>query len=152
MKSLKDLIIEQKARKGPASGTDKRGAYWIVKAITTRSAGGDGIGQSAPSLNYDLQLRHYRSGDVRAMIERDAWHQNGSYGGGGTSWHGVGGILECTTAEEVIVELLNAGSEETGRLFSESHRGELVSGLAGIGLLEALPAPDETLPMIGGAS
>lgn len=143
MKTLKELVIESKCRRGPADGTDKRGAFWNGSVTKIRRSGGDGIGQSSADVTHTLHLKHYRSGEVRAVVKIDRYHQNGSYSGGGTEWVGVSQILDCATVEEVITALINAGSEESGRLYSEYYEEELTQLLTGLGMVESLPAPDE---------
>jgi len=142
MQTLKDLIIATKSRKGPAAGTDKRGAYWLVREIRIRSYGGDGIGQNASNIRNYLQLKHYRSGEVRAVVIQNSWHQN--YGDN-TSWHGVNGILDSTTVEEVICVLLNSGDEEFGVLYESYFEEELTEMLTELGLPRSLPSPDEDI-------
>ena len=149
MKTLKDLIIDNKCRRGPADATTKRGAFWLCPgavdrgiAIKIRRAGGDGIGQSSPDVTYSIHLRHYRSGEVRAMVERDAYHQNGSYSGGGTDWIDVSEILGATTIEEVVVALLAAGGD-AGPVYSKRYSGDLTKLLSGLGLPVCAPSPDE---------
>lgn len=149
MKTLKSLIIDRKIRKGTAHGTTKRGAYWTLAdkpneyfAILRRS-GGDGIGQSAPDVTHGLELRHFRSGEVRAVIVRDAYHQNGSYSSGGTSYHDASAILDCVTVEDVIVALKAAGTEESGSVYSDGKVENLTRALVALGLPVSAPAPDE---------
>ena len=143
MKTLKDLIIEAKCRKGEAHGTTKRGAYWNCGTpAKIRSYGGDGIGNSGSSVTHCLELRHFRNGEVAAIVHVDAWHQNGSYAGAGDWWHDVSGILGSTTIEEVIVALKGERFDDTPA-YSEWGKGNLVEALSKLGLPEAASAPDE---------
>src|SRR5690606_1635651 len=106
MTTIRDQVVARKCRVGKAAGTTKHGAYWLAcDPITLRRTGGDGIGNNGPAVTYWLELRHYRSGLVQASIHRDAWHQNGSYGGSGDSWETLdsvadgqqpAGVLGCT--------------------------------------------------------
>jgi hypothetical protein len=147
MKTLKEIIEEQKARRGPATGTTKRGAYWIVgDPIKIRSHGGDGIGQNAPDHEHWLSFRHFRAGDVRASLHKSSRHQNGSYSGGGDSYHDVSEILDCTTIEDVVVVLksINLGqSDYQVHAYSDYYREDLAEILSHWGMPESLPAPDD---------
>lgn len=147
MSTLKDLIIARKYRKGESAGTTKRGAYWrVAKPIRIRSYGGDGIGQSAPDCEHLLEFRHFRSGEVRAIIHIDCYHQNGSYSGGGDSWHDVSEILDFTTIEDVIVVLKGQKIGDSGysvNAYSDSYSRELSDLLEEFGLPSSEPAPDE---------
>ena len=136
--TLKDLVIAQKCRKGPSDGTTKRGAYWQCAEVQIRSYGGDGIGQSAASVKHVLLLRHFRSGEVRAVIHRDVYHQNG----GEDTWHPANEILDCTTIEDVIVQLksMNCGEAAAYNKWGEN---ALYDALTELGMIESLPAPDE---------
>ena len=69
MKTLKEIIVETKCRKGESDGTTKQGAFWFAcDEILIRSFGGDGVGQSSTDLRNYLQLRHYRNGEVKAVV------------------------------------------------------------------------------------
>lgn len=141
MKTLKELVIETKCRTGSADGTTKRGAFWrAVDPILIRSYGGDGIGQSSAKIDHFLHLRHYRSGEVSAVVCVHGWHQN--YGPS-NNWVPVSAILDCTTLEDVIVALKAAKGEEGLSLYSNWGEGNLRKSLLGLGLIESLPAPDD---------
>lgn len=146
LKTLKTLVEEAKCRKGAADGTTKRGAYWLAcQPIKTRRAGGDGIGNSGADITYLLELRHYRSGEVSAVIHNDSWHQNGSHSGGGDSYHQMPAVLDCATVEEVIVAL-KAGVEGCyGRetCISSNFEESLSAALAALSMPEYATAPDE---------
>jgi len=148
MNTLKDLIISLKSRKGESTGTTKRGAYWrVAEPVKIRTYGGDGIGQSAPNHKHLLEFRHFRTGEVRAIIHIVSYHQNGSYSGGGDAWHDVSDILDCSTIEDVIVALkgqkIGSDSEYSVNAYSDSFEGELSSLLSGFGLPDSSPAPDD---------
>ena len=144
MSTLKDLVVATRCRKGPAAGTTKRGAYWVVCGpIKLRGCGGDGIGNNGADVNFYLYLRHYRSGEVQATIERSSWHQNH---GARSSWDSCPAILECATIEEVIVALKghrfgNDGWNDSA--YSDYHQDDLTAALAALGLPETVAAPDE---------
>jgi hypothetical protein len=137
--TLQDLIIARRVRKGPASGTTKRGAYWLAcDRIITGSYGGDGIGQSAAQITVFLVLRHYRDGAVRAIARVHGWHQNYTH----DNWYSIPSLPACRSAEEVIVALLGRSTEETGRLYTPDAESGLVAALSNLGLPQALPSPD----------
>lgn len=144
MKTLKELIIDKKCRKGESSGTTKRGAFWLAaEPCKIRSYGGDGVGQNSPDRWHKLHLRHFRSGEVQAIIHCESWHQNGSYSGGGeSSWFDVSRILECSTIEDVIVCLKSENCGET-HAYADFFREKLEAELEILGLPRSLPAPDE---------
>lgn len=139
MKTLKELIIDRKCRKGESVGTTKSGAFWLAcDPIRIRSFGGDGIGQSARNCDNYLQLRHYRSGEVKAVVNYHSWHQNS---GTHDSYISVP-ILDCTTVEDVIVILKGVSDDDTAA-YSNWGEGNLTKALVGLGMAESLPAPDE---------
>jgi hypothetical protein len=144
MKTLKEIIIERKCRKGAAAGTTKRGAYWLAcEPIITREAGGDGIGQNAPDITDSIELRHFRDDNVRAVIHRDAWHQNGAHGGAGDGWMDASGVLNCSTIEEVLVVLKGTALAESPVVNQYSADKTLIPALRELGLPDAAPGPDE---------
>lgn len=137
------MIVATKCRRGPSAAITKRGAYWLAcEPVKIRRAGGDGIGQSGADVTFSLELRHYRSGETRAMVKRDAWHQNGSYSGGGTTWIDASEILGAPTIEDVIVGLLATGGD-AGPVYSHRQSAELTEALAKLGLPQTVAAPDE---------
>jgi len=142
MKTLQDLIIAAKCRKGAAAGTTKKGAYWLAcEPIKIRCFGGDGIGQSSPDLTNSLKLRHFRDGDVQTTVEFSSWHQN--YGGRSASYVGVPEIAVCETIEEVIVALKSCGTEVSA--YSDKMEDNLIEKLTALGLPASAPAPDEEI-------
>jgi len=145
MKTLKEMIIERKLRKGPAHDTTKRGAYWTQDEshyfATLRRSGGD--------VSHLLDFRHYRSGDVTAIIVADAYHQNGSSSGGGKSYVDANRILDCTTIEDVMV-VLKALSSDEGAVVGFAC--DIEEKLAAWGMPEALPAPDDEAAKMGTAA
>lgn len=139
MKTLKELIEIRKCRKGESTGTTKQGAFWLAcDPILIRSFGGDGIGQSGTDLKNYLQLRHYRSGEVKAVVNFHGWHQN--YGTS-NSYRTVP-ILDCTTVEDVIVILKGISEDETAA-YSDWGQDKLTAALTDLGMVESAPAPDE---------
>jgi len=145
---MKNCIENSKCRRGTADGTTKSGAYWFAcDAIKLRCAGGDGIGQSGADITFWLELRHYRSGECRAVIHRNAWHQNGCYGGGGDCYTQMPAILVCATVEDVIVALKAGIDDGYGRetCYSDYHEETLTAALTALGLPATAPAPDDML-------
>lgn len=149
MKTLKELVIEAKCRKGEAHGTTKRGAYWCPfmpdgKAqyfSRTASRGGDGIGNNAADVRVGLDLRHFRDGTVSAVLVRESWHQN--YGTSKETTN-ADQLLSCATAEEVIValrgiELIN----DSGPALGKGCIDDVIADCVAIGMPKAAPAPDE---------
>ena len=131
-----------KCRKGPATGTTKSGAYWhAIEPLKIRHWGGDGIGNSGATLDAHLELRHYRSGEVRALVCVSSWHQNH---GNGCTWHRVP-ILDCATVEDVIVVLKKGVASDYGTetVYSDYYADQLGEMLRTIGLPDAAPSPDE---------
>lgn len=146
MKTIKEIIIESKCRKGPSAGVTKRGAFWIAFAksdqyfsVTSRR-GGDGVGQSSADVSVGLKFRHFRDGTVQAITVTECWHQNT---GTNRSTVDVSQILNCTTAEEVIAILKGTNAGDGGRSISSIFEEDLVADLAAIGIPAALPGPDE---------
>lgn len=143
MKTLKDLLIARKIRKGTAHGTTKRGAFWLLegkdRATKIRRAGGHGIGNNSSDVTYWLDLRHYRSGEVSAVVDVESWHQN--YG---LKHHYIRAneVLNCSTVEEVIVTLKGI-SDEDSPVYSDLQSTELTKTLVDLGLPLSVPSPDE---------
>jgi hypothetical protein len=98
MKTLKQICIERKVRKGESAAVTADGAYWLAVDTIINSGGGDGIGQSAADVSYGLKIRHYRSGEIRAYLTRHTWHQND---GNHTDKTRADDLLDCTTIEEL---------------------------------------------------
>ena len=140
MKTLKELIVEKKCRKGARSGIEaKKGAYWLaLEPFQIRRFGGDGVGQSRADRTNYLELRHYRSGAVEALVKFSGWHQNA-----GTFFdYVVADILAATTVEEVILTLKGTTLDEAIAL-ADNYQSDLTESLVGLGLEIALPGPDE---------
>lgn len=141
MKTLKQCVIDKKCRKGAANGTTKRGAFWLAcEPIKIRSYGGDGIGNNAADCTHFLQLRHYRDGEVLAIIHGNYWHQGVS---APDEFVCCDDILECTTVEAVIVALKGEQMPGGNSVFSDYFTGNLTCSLTELGLVENEPAPDE---------
>jgi hypothetical protein len=141
MNTLRQIIEAQKIRKGPATGTNKQGAYWSIEKIQLRNSGGDGIGQSSPDVKHFLDLRHFRNGDIQAKICRHAWHQNGAWSGGGDNWLDVSQIVDCQTIEQVICVLKGVEMYDNPVICSDPLG--LVETLRRLGLVDAEKSPDE---------
>lgn len=145
---LQDLIIAAKCRKGKAEAITEKGAYWLpLPAIRIRSFGGDGIGQSSTDcINY-LELRHYRDGTVKVMVNFHTWHQNH----GSSDAYISAPVLKCQTTEEVIIELKKIGLKESDygqphvtAAYSDWGQDTLTAALTTLGLPEyELPSPDD---------
>ena len=146
MKTLKDLIIEAKCRKGEAHGTTKRGAYWCPFGkdqyfSLTANRGGDGIGNSSATVKVGLDLRHFRDGTVSAVLVREDWHENHGTQSATTN---ADQLLNCTTAEEVVValrgiDLINDGGPALGKGYVD----DVIADCVAIGMPKSAPAPDE---------
>ena len=149
MKTISEIIIDSKCRKGGADGTTVDGAFWVCPAspiignlglkTLIRSFGGDGVGQSRADLRNYLELRHYRGGKVQAVVLCNSWHQN--YGNSHTVV-AADSVLAATTTEELEVALMVLNGEDNN-YYSESMRSNLDELAETIGLPESLPAPDE---------
>lgn len=143
MNTIKDIVVAKKIRKGPAHGTTKRGAFWLLfgkdNGLRLRGAGGDGVGHSAPDITYWLDLRHYRDGRVSAVIDVESWHQN-------TGHHHryirADQVLSCATVEEVVVALKGI-SDDCSAVYSDNRFDTLVEALTRLGLPVSAPAPDD---------
>ena len=144
MKTLKELVIAAKCRKGKSTGITKRGAFWLAcEEIRIRSFGGDGIGNSSSDLRNYLQLRHYRDGTVGAVVRCNAWHQGD---GDSSSYRKVSDVLSCTTTEEVIAVLKRTNEwHENASVYSDTHEERLTKALAAMGLPASAPAPDDEI-------
>jgi hypothetical protein len=140
--TLKEAVQKERCRKGKADGITKRGAYWLAcEPIVLRRAGGDGIGQSAPDITWSLEIRHFRDNSVVPTLHRSAWHQNGSYSGGGDRYFIREGLADVTTVEEAIANLKAGTSEE--HCYHSSRYAEVRDALLALGLPEAAPSPDD---------
>lgn len=138
--NIKELVIAQKCRKGPAAGTTKRGAFWLaIEPIIIRCHGGDGVGNNSADVRNYLELRHYRSGEVRVIIHLVSWHQNS-----GTDhhyWDVTDATVNCETIEDLIVALKGQGNDY-GHAYSD-HFAEKLNVLESLGLPKSAPSPDE---------
>jgi hypothetical protein len=144
MKTLKEIIVERKCRKGTPAGTTKRGAYWLAcEPITTRASGSDGVGQNPPRVIYELHLRHFRSGEVRAVIHRNVWHQSGSQSAVGQDWADANAVVDCSTIEEVVVALKGISLNDSPVVEDYLISREIAKRLRELGLPDSAPAPDE---------
>ncbi len=143
MKTLKECVIEQKCRKGPAEGTTRSGAFWMAcKPIHIRRYGGNGVGNGAADCSNHLELRHYRNGDVKAVVHGHYWHQNGA---GPDDYMSVPALLDCSTVEQVIVVLKGEQMPGGNSVYSDRLESDLKEALVALGLEETEPAPDEVV-------
>lgn len=138
MSTLKDIILNARCRKGAAYSIDIDGAYWLpFSPIRLRRTGGDGIGNNARDVEYLLEFRHYRSGEVRAAVHEHSWHQNT----GSSSVYYTIDICDLTTGEDVIRVLLAADHECVG---NGGRDGQfIIEKLAHVGLKPCDPSPDD---------
>lgn len=142
MKTLKQLIIAARCRKDAAAGINEAGEWWQAgPTIKTSGHGGDGVGNNAPAVRCDLQMRHYRNGDVVVGVLVERWHQNV---GTRTEWVPMPGIEEATTAAEVVAFLLRWNENQT--VFRQFCQTGLTEQLGEFGLLAYAPGPDEVAP------
>jgi len=150
MKTLSDIIIDSKCRKGGADGITAAGAYWLCpqskiagnRGVTTliRSYGGDGIGNCCADQRNYLELRHYRGGKVSAVVVTTSWHQNSR---SVETEMEIDSVLTTTSVEELQSALLALQDENDEPIFVNS-RSEKLSALADlIGLPACAPSPDE---------
>lgn len=143
-KTLGELIVARRCRKGAAIGISPRGAYWHpAKPVTINRAGGDGVGNSACDLTMKLELRNYRSGLVEVVVRVESWHQNTSSRTRVVLNNDLRQVLQATTAEDVIATLLGLGDGHNGPLYSDRFEADLIAWLGGLGLPACLPAPDD---------
>lgn len=139
-KTLNELLVAQKARKGKSTGVTKRGAFWLViKPIKIRSYGGDGIGQSRHSLWHNLEFQHFRNGEMDAKIVVNSWHQND---GDNSQTFDVSEILDVTNVEDLIAMLKGKECGET-HAYSDRYEADLTSSMRSLGLSDFPPGPDE---------
>lgn len=140
MKTLKELIVAAKCRKGQSEGTTKQGAFWLAcEPIEIRRYGGDGIGDASADCTNYLHLRHFRDGTVKAAVNFRSWHQNH---GTNNTYRSCDNILDCTTIEDVIVCLKHI-SDDGSPAYSDRQMDYLITALTALGLTESAPAPDE---------
>ena len=141
-KTLRDIIIARKTRKGEADNITKDGAYWET-AINLQNGGGNGIGNNGSSVTHYLEVRHYRNGELRGYLNRHLWHQND-----GTTHQRTraDNLLDCSTIEELIQ---TAKKHKIESVYDDSYEIE-ISNEGEKRLCEGLPempasepAPDE---------
>ena len=139
MKTLKELIVAARCRKDAAAGIDQSGEWWQAgMTIKTSGHGGDGIGHSAPAVRCDLQMRHYRNGDVVVGVLVERWHQNV---GTRSEWVPMPGIEAATTGADVVASMLRWNENQT--VLSDWCQSRLIEQLGEFGLLAYAPGPDE---------
>jgi hypothetical protein len=137
--TLKDLTIAKKVRKGESVGRNKQGSYWVAFSEKTACYGGDGIGQSAADIDYLFKLKHYRSGEVEAVIVRHSWHQNS---GNHFNFIDAAKVLEMETVEDVLDYLAFIKDAGDRVYVDSSYRESMTKALEEFGLVHA-KAPDE---------
>lgn len=143
MKTLKEIAIDRKARKGESSAITADGAYWLPVNILVSNGGGDGIGCNSPDIDQFLQVRHYRGGEVRCYITRETWHQNH---GTHTTRTRADDVLNCETVEDIISTCkrhkFSGDYEDDPVLITDAGEERLAKELPEMTV--SLPAPDET--------
>jgi hypothetical protein len=150
MKTLADIIIDSKCRKGGADGITSAGAYWLcpqskiagnrgVKTLI-RSYGGDGIGQSCADRRHYLELRHYRGGKVSAVVVATSWHQNSGTQETETE---INSVLVSTSTEELESALLALEDGNYGPVYVKYCSEKLAALAELIGLPDSGPSPDD---------
>ena len=97
-KTLRDIVASRKIRKGEPARITRDGAYWIIKT-DINACGGDGIGQSPPIENTYLTVRRYRSGEMRAYLSIEWYHQ---HDGDSKVITRADDVLDASTIEELI--------------------------------------------------
>lgn len=144
MKTLAQLVVGQRCRKGKAAGVTKSGSYWMAAQSDAfdwiGGYGGDGIGNNGPAVKTFLELRHYRDGTVRAFVRRESWHQNT---GDRIEYVNASRILPCTTIEDVEAALLGLTDSHEMPVYETYHRSSLLKVLSVFGMPESATAPDE---------
>jgi len=150
MKTLSDIIIDSKCRKGGSDGITSAGAYWLcpqskiagnrgVKTLI-RSYGDNGIGNSRADLRHYLELRHYRGGKVSAVVVATSWHQNS---GTQKAEIEINSVLTSTSTEELESALLALEDENYGPLYGKDFSEKLTALAELIGLPDSAPSPDD---------
>jgi hypothetical protein len=138
---LQDAVKAARVRKGPAAGIDDTGEFWVIPEPPLIDIhGSDGVGNNASHRKAFLHLRHYRSGQVEAVVRIVSWHQNA---GESSKYVNVSGILSGMTAAEVISGLLAREVETCWEFFDPSRTDDLTKWLGGLGIPAAAPSPDE---------
>jgi len=140
MKTLEEIMLARKCRKGPATDITPKGAYWVASMIRLNYRGYDGYnGSMGGDVKEILVIRHFRSGALLAAIKVVNWHQNT-----GTMVEEIrcDEVLKCTTIEELICTLKCVQNAD-GENFSVSEAGAENLAAKLIGLPAALPSPDE---------
>jgi len=150
MKTLSDIIIDSKCRKGGADGITEHGAYWLcpqskiagnrgVKTLI-RSWGDNGIGQACADLRNYMELRHYRGGKVSAVVVALSWHQNS---GDSQTEMEIDSVLTTTSVEELQSALLSLEDENYGPVYGKNFSEKLAALAELIGLPACAPSPDD---------
>ena len=141
MKTVKEIIESKRLRKGPAHGITAAGAYWNTSKenhfAKLGATGGDGIGNNCGRGSWWLDFRHFRSGEIVPLVTMESWHQN--YGTR-TTEIACAGLLNCTTAEDVIAVLLDGNND--GPFLTHARIGSVTDDLVEFGLARCEPSPD----------
>ena len=139
MKTLKEIAIARKSRNGPAARITHDGAYWLAAEPLIASGGGDGVGQNSAHSKYYLDIRHYRSGDLRAYISCHSWHQND---GDTVERTRADDCLEAPTIEDLIACIMGHQISDYDDMRDHHiYRDELIKEFLEMAI--SLPAPDE---------
>lgn len=131
MKTLKEIIIDLKVRKGEPDGLTERGAFWKVAKFRAAENGG---------YVYNVSLSHSRNNNVECWIVRynsaDAFVDAQS--------HEV--LLTAQTVEGFIVTLWNCSYG--GTFLRNTWNSNIRWNLEKLGLPYCEPGPDEEKPIV----
>lgn len=138
MKNLETITKNNKSRKGKASGTTKNGAYWIALDIEIARERVCDYNEDILLL-IELQIRHFRSGDVVAVVSY--LYENYNLYQSFFEEFESDSVPKCETIEDVIIELKNLGIPEFENVPEGSYT-PLKAALKEYGLSEYASGPD----------
>ena len=143
MNTLTHAVESQRCRTGESAGKTGLGAYWLAaEPIVVRRLGGDGIGENSADQTITLELRHYRSGAVEAVIHWTSWHQNDGQNDQYQEWPS---LLDCSSIEDVIIALkYDTFGPCEKPVYSDGREDDLTVALSALGLPVAPPSPDDS--------
>lgn len=145
MTPLQEMVVDSKCRKGRSAGITKHGAYWMpLRPQLVRSYGGNGIGHNEADCRHALELRHYRSGMVEAVIHVHRWHQSGA--NPQDCYSSVADLLACETTGAVITVLVGSnvkiGWYGEQPAYDDAYKDELIEWMLCLGLPPSIASPD----------
>jgi hypothetical protein len=145
--TLREILVSRRIRKGPPYQVTPDGEYWLLRIKLNRIRG-DSRDQGIGVVTHYLDLRHYRSGAVRAYVTREAWHE--AKIGIATVRTRADNVLNATTIEEIVVAVQQhrvAGEQVTVATDPACKGGgESVLKIALPELPWRRPSPDEEEP------